>query len=344
MRSLPALDISKMVPTAEQLAQARADLVKLTPQQKLAKEASLRAYLKKNPIEDKIARGDTRARINLLDKFQVILNDSKGAQSTQSNDREISSGHELIKTLKWYGEELLLEKVCKIKGQHWLDSQLLPVRPDSVTGSNDRYHVEYGKVKDIEKYTEADLRRLKQRVENELEKKDIEALDKLMTSSSNNGLLMKPNDATAASTGDAAVEKSPEVKAEETMARAMESLRANVHGHIKKFQDQSLTDTLIKAKCDAFIKSSTKPKEKKRAQDLITDLAGQTKKITKIQKLLTRMLSEETADTELPSLIKYMNEIDEEIADNMAWAHKIDCHVNPESPSSKKRKRKSTDE
>ena len=55
------------------------------------------------------------------------------------------------------------------KAAHWRNSQLLPSRGDRVTGSKDRYHLEYGCPEDWEQYSEEELRELKTRVEAELE-------------------------------------------------------------------------------------------------------------------------------------------------------------------------------
>ena len=44
------------------------------------------------------------------------------------------------------------------KAAHWRNSALLPSRGDRVTGSKDRYHLEYGCPEDWEQYSEEELR------------------------------------------------------------------------------------------------------------------------------------------------------------------------------------------
>ena len=54
------------------------------------------------------------------------------------------------------------------KGTNWIHSGKLPTRADRVTGSMDRYDIEYGIPDDVEMYSEIDIKKLKQSVEMEL--------------------------------------------------------------------------------------------------------------------------------------------------------------------------------
>ena len=342
MRSLPGMDLAKLMPSPEQLAKARDDLKALTPKQRESRGASLRAYCKKNPLSKSVGRMDTEERVGLLEKFQVMLNDFKDSQSTQTTDREVINRHAIKHRLIWESEEMLLKSVGDIKGTGWIESKLLPERPDKVTKRKDRYYVEYGRVEDIETWTDEDLRALKHRVEAELAAEDILQMNQLMMSNSR-----EPGIPASSCKGDenggavtpTVVTKSPEELASEQMAKAITTLKADVSFHIKKYQDQALRGTLIRTKAEAVAKATQKPKEKKRANDLIEDLKSQEKKLKRAHKLFTRMLSEEAADEEMPALIKFMWDLDIEIADNMEWAAKIECNVETTSgPSAKKRK------
>ena len=92
------------------------------------------------------------------------------------------------------------------------------------------------------------------------------------------------------------------------------------------------------------MKASLKPKEKKRCQDLIDDLGLQGKRITKLMKLLTRMITDPPGASELPKVVQLMHDLNAEIADNLEWPAKNDMIVKSKpsgdkGPKKKKRKK-----
>ena len=352
MRELPKLDLMKLQPTADQLARAREDLRALAPKAKHAKDGSLRAYMKKNPINDGNGGKLTLAeRLAITENFQVMLNDFKDSNSSTENTRSILNSHKVVHKLIWESEEKLLISVGQIKGRGWIDGDFLPMRPDKVTKSMERYYVEFGRVADIEVWTDEDLRALKHKVEAELNGDDIKVMDGLMMNNTVGVPAAAAPEASFASDGLAGPSAGSGVKtsqelAEEQMASSIESLKADVPYYIKKYQDQELQDTLISTKAKSVMKASVKPKEKKRCQDLIDDLVLQNKRIQKLLKLLTRMITDPPEPSQLPKVVQLMSDLNTEISDNLEWAAKNDLLVesgNGAAPSKKKKRKRGED-
>ena len=86
----------------------------------------------------------------------------------------------MIKTLKWYCEEQLDSTFGARLTAHWIESGLLPTRPNRVTGATARYYIEMGVPDDYESYTEGDYKTLRQKVEMELAEDDIGAWEEMV--------------------------------------------------------------------------------------------------------------------------------------------------------------------
>ena len=66
------------------------------------------------------------------------------ADKTLKTEKQFNVSKSLSSTLNWWSEEQLLEEIGAKKGSQWLESALLPVRPDRATGSRERYFIEFG--------------------------------------------------------------------------------------------------------------------------------------------------------------------------------------------------------
>ena len=124
------------------------------------------------------------------------------------------------------------------KSKHWIDSGLLPSRPDRVTGSTGRYIIELGVPADMEQWTESDLRMVKQRVEFEISDEDLNAWDELATMNGFKTLLSTTvKDAVVAvENGTGAAASSNGKSASELLAEKMVALKANLSATLMKFQ------------------------------------------------------------------------------------------------------------
>ena len=108
-----------------------------------SKKNCLKHFLTQNPdAEAEMAKGE--GRMKYLELFFIHQSRPTMADKTLKTETQFSVSKSLSFTLNWWSEEQLLEEIGTKKGSQWLESALLPVRPDRVTGSRERYFIEYG--------------------------------------------------------------------------------------------------------------------------------------------------------------------------------------------------------
>ena len=93
--------------------------------------------------------------------------------------------------------------------------------------------------------------------------------------------------------------------------------------------------------CEGVLKTE----REERCQDLIDDRGVQGKRITKLMKLLTRMLTNPPEASELPKAVQLMHDQNTKIADNLEWAAKNDMIVEakPSGVKGPKKKKRQTE-
>ena len=226
------------------------------------------------------------------------------------------------------------------KAAHWRNSALLPSRGDRVTGSKDRYHLEYGCPEDWESYSEEELRELKVTVEAELEQEDNEALEaqmKLGSISARNKLLSIQ--AADRSTG-AEASTTAEAPATETesqiMARKMETLKATRQATLLRYQEKIVQLKVVQSRA-----LNLRGADLEFAGPYIKALEGKLKKGNNIGKALERLVVDTPKDDDLPKLITSMEDFDALYDQAMEYAVRFGCsEPTLAGPTSKKRKTK----
>ena len=289
--ALPKCKLSDLQPTDEELRVARESVVKLKEKEALSKKASLRAYLKQNP--DNISKGNMT---EMLEKFIIIQSRAKDQQKKGATTKSDESKKRKFRELHWWSQEQMEQNFGKMKAKSWMESNMLPSRPDRVTGKNEDPNKEYGVPVDCERLTESEIRALK--VEFEMQDVDGDAIEEVDAFRSG----------ADSSAGPASTEKS-EI---EKMAENIETLKANLPEEIAKLQSAVPTAKLIKTKADST--------GSKYHEALITDSAKLISQGEKLIKILERMALEPTDDTQMPKVISQLDDVKGKSETVTTWA------------------------
>ena len=168
-KALSKQKLTEIIPTEEELAEAKRDIANLTDKEKNSKKACLKHFLKsfKGDHEDV-------PKEELLQLFHTHQSRCKTAQKKQSSEKALSVKRSIVHKLRWMSKEQMQRKFGDRKAEHWLNSRLLPTRPDRVTKDWGEWVEEHGCPEDIELYSESELRQMKQEVEAELSQEDAE--------------------------------------------------------------------------------------------------------------------------------------------------------------------------
>ena len=171
----------------------------------------------------------------LIDKWMVHLSRCEDAEKTINSSRAFNHKSSKMNDLHWYGKEMLLKTFGDIRGQYWLDTGLLPKRPDRISKKWGEHITEHGVPDDWERLTDEDFRQLRSQVQFELSKEDgMQEMEAMMEFGQ---YLQTTNTSAAASSGDQLVAAAAIVKLEgptagQIIADKVEALKAT--------KDQSL--------------------------------------------------------------------------------------------------------
>ena len=307
--------------------------------EKYSKTASMKQFLSKNPDVQAMIDNKTE-RTRFLELFTVHVARCKEAEKKVVVNSSITTEKKLHQTLGWFAEEAMDLKLGPEKAKHWRESDLLPTRPDRITGSRERYHIEYGCPEDYESYTETDLRQLKVRVEAELHEEDLEALRKSMTLGTNAAKnILMPGSSTdrPALPSTEATSATPQETDGQKMARLIESLKASRRATYMRYQDYQVKLKVFKTKAEA-----KEDLDKVLVAPFIEGLKQQIAKGVKLLKVLDRLLMETVEDSGLPKVIETMEDYDTKYQHNLHYAIRFGCaeegDANP--PATKRRKNK----
>ena len=208
----------------------------------------------------------------------------------------------------------------KIKGAHWMNSGLLPTRPDRVTGSRERFHIEMGVPVDFETYNESDWRRLRQTVEMEVALEDMNSWDSICELRGFKNLL-SPSTALVSTSGPSNTASAAEVVAEKSasqiMAEKIEVLKITIEEQMNKFSTMVVTLKIIRTKVEANKEADMMASFAKSVSSLIV-------KADKVSSLLSKLLSKEANSSELPTLIELLEDTDSRYENTLEWADKFE--------------------
>lgn len=258
----------------------------------------------------------------------------KMTEKKWASERELNSERKMHKELHWCSEEGMVIKFGARLTAHWLESHLLPVRPNRVTGSVERYFIEMGVPEDYETYTETGFRRLRQVVEMELAEEDLEVFDEMVTSkgfgdlfkndvSKMSGLLSAPG---ASSSGgqDSTANANAVMTAEEIMNLKIKNLKDSLEETIARFNSQNVSLKIIKAKMELGGDAEMMEAFGKAVVACIT-------KTTRLIAMLDKLNAgyEQTNDDQLPKLVELLDAVDVKFDYIVAWSEKFNCTAEP---------------
>ena len=234
---------------------------------------------------------------SMLEKFIIIQSRAKDQVKKGSTIKTDETKRSKFRELRWWSQEQMQKEIGTQKANSWIESKLLPSRPDRVTGKNEDPFKEYGVPVDWERLTDTELRAIK--AEYELLDADgdtFEALDSFRNGAD-------------ASTGSGGPEEKSEL---EKMAEKIESLKANLPAEISQLQSLVLAAKLINTKADAT--------GSKYHEALIADCAKLISQGEKLAKILERMVLEPTVDTQMPKVISQLEDTKKRNETVTTWA------------------------
>ena len=140
---LPKMMLSQMAPSDEEVKNAQRSLNNFTQKELDSRKASLRAYLKQNPENANLP--------NALQAFLVLQSRVKDSQKKAISTEGVSTTTAKLREVRWMAQEEMDKTIGELKAAKWRESNLLPSRPDRITGATEDPFREYGIPTDWEK-------------------------------------------------------------------------------------------------------------------------------------------------------------------------------------------------
>ena len=299
--------MSTAVYSDTEVAAALAHLGKLDEKQLRAKKGSWIAFMKQCP--DEVARlSKGPERMKLLAKFHLHQAAAQNAQKNVKSQKEIENKVENIRTVRWMSIEQMKLVFGDMKSQHWVDSKILVVRPDRVTKSCDELYIEYACYDDMEKITDADIRRLRAQAESEMTEEDFKLLEKAF----GNGIVPLSESITADLAELAAAETTEEKKEEPEviLAKKMDWLKTNIEPQHKRCLEMITWAKIIQTKAHKMGDA-----KQRHLGPLHADLDYVIKEATRFSNILVDMQTLEVKQTKYPKIIMLKEEIDRRFID-----------------------------
>ncbi|CAK0792476.1 unnamed protein product, partial [Prorocentrum cordatum] len=136
-------------------AGAKVKLSALTPSEtELAAARSLRAG-----VDEKAKRGKMASMVHFLEKKPDLVR-QKNATSTETVKETTSNLQQKIAQVHWWSADRMDREMGAAKAQHWRGGGKIKNRPDQLTGSTEKDHIEWCVPVSWEQLTESDLREL----------------------------------------------------------------------------------------------------------------------------------------------------------------------------------------
>ena len=152
---LAKASLANIDPTPEELKQAKEDLAKSDAKKKASVNSSLKNFSKANP-DVKISESRGKAREEWMLNFLVHQIRQKETKTSIETSQAKENTKELINDLHWWSRERMDKELGAAKAEHWRVANACPWRPDSLTGSKDPDHIEWGVPMEWERMTEKD--------------------------------------------------------------------------------------------------------------------------------------------------------------------------------------------
>jgi hypothetical protein len=335
---MPRCDLDAVVPTEEELKAARSNIGKLNAAQLQSKKASVRHFMKECKLDGKPKRvlsGDER--LSILEKFEVHLGRFKETRKEIRSEKSVGTKRRKITDLHWWSREQMVIVLGVNKTNHWIQSKLLPKRPERITRSTEDDYIEHGIPDDWEQLSEEDFRRIKGEIESQMQPEDFEAFDLLLDCRENvadeaDGVAGESKAVSACATQAIALKEE-----REKMAVDVERLKSNLEDVISRMNKINLDSAKIEKNTTI---EKAKPENKKKSagfyDPVLKDAKNSKCKSNRCMLMLKRMNVDEFHDDQIPKMVKLVREVDQEWGKLLEWAIRFKVW---EETASKKRKK-----
>ena len=222
--ALPKMALAKLKPTQEELDAARKILTSANEKELKSKRASMSAWLRQCADENnEVASSAGDQRRQFLEKFLILQMRAKAGQKKVVGSKEHTSANAKYRENRWMSEDKMDQELGKHKATEWRNSGLLVTRADRITGSTDRFMIEYQIPEDWARCTMEDLQKLK------LETETADATEEDLR-------LVNQIDMADNQESTPAVKQEPLSKEEQTK-QEIEQFKANCKSFLRRFQD-----------------------------------------------------------------------------------------------------------
>ena len=285
-----------------------------------SKKASLKAFLKQNPDKASADAANKKEKEEVLVRFVIHTLRCKLTEKTYTAIRHMTSLKKIIKTIKWMGEERMIIKFGPILSAHWIECDKLPIRPNRLSGSMQRYLMEFGIPDGIEEKSESELKSLKQQAEWEMSEEDVDAWEDLckMHGFENMLTITAPASSTTGSSSSdvVVVEKSTE----DVLSEQLQELKEQAAPTLLKFQAQKTELGVIKAKADNHTDTEM-------IGSFCKAIQGSLVKTGRLVVMLEQLVQEPDSVNahKVPDFLKLIQETDARFSNHVEWAIKFGC-------------------
>ena len=323
--------LSALQPTQAEIERAEADLVKLkADKNKISSvKAGLKHYTKTVfPEDDKIKVSDEE----FLKRFLIAQYRSKESQKDTTGSEGKKTTKAKGRKVDWFGEEKMDEAVGAKKALHWRESGMLKPRPDMLTGSTDRWNIEWPVPHDWENMTDEDIKNffVNFKIDGVDDAEPIDLLRARDIGLGESGLLSLSASSGSAPNVIVKVENGVVVTGNQEMAKRVVELKHDVNTVLKEFQGYDLTAKQIQKK--AVEKNC--PFE----SYFLTDLDTHAKALPKLIKILEKMAIYEADDSKLPQVIETIDRLRSKDSALVEWYVKYNYQAAVPIPKKKARK------
>jgi hypothetical protein len=320
-----SVDLASIKPTDEELETVR-QIVAGDPKIKKAKMASMSHYLKLFP-DDKASNSRGDSRTEYMELFLVHQMRQKAGATLTSTFSTEANQHRFT-DLHWWSEETMDKNLGQEFAKHWRESKLVPSKPNSLTGSTDPKHLEWGVPQNWERLQESDLRRLM--IEHQSEDADESDMKLVLDAS----VFNRPADESAGGATSSGADASTGPTQMAKLAASIKALRDEPEKHARKYNDMSLALKRVLGQAEA------KAAKEKYMLPFVEDIKACTKRTEKLEKTFTKMLTEEVEDKEFPKLIEIVKAVDEQYKELQEWCPKFGVSLTGTAKTPKRKRAK----
>ena len=323
-----AINLDSVKPSAKELAAAKQILESGSVKENKSRMACMSAFAKKMKDKDAASsRGGLRQRY--LEAYVVLQARLKETDMTVESEHTAQTDHQCMHDVHWWSAEKMDLEIGRAKAEHWRASGIVPHQPDSITGSKEPEHIEWGVPQNWARMTIGDLRRLSLKTTAGAEEEDIE----LVKDAAN---LFDPLSREAPEDDEknplVAIKeeaKDPEEEKKQIVKEKIDLFLQNGQSCFRQHQDMCLEAKVLKTKVEND--------NNKYTQSFVEDLACHIRKIEKLLKILEKLVTAGVNDeSAMPKLIDTIEETQVHHANLLDWAERFGFHATNTAKKKKK--------